>query len=119
MPAMSDTLFERIAAGLRQDRAVTESRMFDARVLKVNAKVFAMLVKGALVIKLPPERVTRLLAEGRGQAFDPGHGRIMKAWISIPQDRRGTWGALAEEARESVAVASTAGSRRRSRSRKR
>ena len=113
-----NTLFERIAAGLSRDRAVTESRMFDARVLKVSAKVFAMLVKGALVIKLPPERVSRLLAEGRGQAFDLG--RIMKAWISIPQDRRGTWAALAEEARESVAVASTAGSdRRRSRSRKR
>lgn len=105
----ADALFEQIASRLRKHPGVTESRMFDARVLKVQARVFAMLVKGALVVKLPPERVSRLLAEGRGQPFDPGHGRIMKGWITIPVERRGTWAALAEEAQEFVATASAPG----------
>jgi hypothetical protein len=37
-----------------------------------------MLLRGALVGKLPVSRVDELLAAGLGERFDPGHGRLMK-----------------------------------------
>ena len=42
--------------------------------------------RGAFVLKLPRERVASLVAAGQGQAFDPGHGRVMKEWVRV--DRR-------------------------------
>src|SRR2546428_11532284 len=44
--------------------------------LKIQHKIFAMLVKGKLVVKLPKPRVDALLASGEGERFDPGHGRL-------------------------------------------
>jgi hypothetical protein len=109
-----DRRFEQLASRLRHSPGVTEARMFDARVLKVRGKVFAMLVKGAMVVKLPPDRVGRLIAESRGQPFDPGHGRIMKGWVTIPPERRQSWTALASDALEFVAASATGFRRRRS-----
>ena len=43
--------------------------------------------RGAFVLKLPRERVASLVAAGQGQAFDPGHGRVMKEWVSGPARR--------------------------------
>lgn len=40
-----------------------------------------MLVKDALVVKLPGERVKELLSDGTARPFDPGHGRVMKEWV--------------------------------------
>ncbi len=103
----ADELFEAIASGLLRESAVTESRMFEGRVLKVRGKVFAMLVKGALVVKLPAGRVGQLLTAGQGQPFDPGHGRVMKEWVAIPLARGQIWTTLAEEARAFVAAGSS------------
>jgi hypothetical protein len=47
-------------------------------VLSVNGKIFAMLVKGKLVVKLPKQGVDELVAARAGTYFDPGHGRLMK-----------------------------------------
>lgn len=57
--------------------------MFGSSGLKINGKVFAMLVKGDLVVKLPRESVDELIAGGSGVAFDPGHGRVMKEWVRV------------------------------------
>jgi len=44
-----------------------------------HGKIFAMLGRGSsLVVKLPRERVDELARAGKGQHFDPGHGRLMK-----------------------------------------
>lgn len=43
---------------------ITVGRMFGSPVLKVAGKVFATLVKGRLVVKLPKPRVEDLLASG-------------------------------------------------------
>ena len=66
-------------------------------VLNVKGKIFAMLVKGKLVAKLPRERVDRLVASGAGEYFDPGHGRLMKEWVAVA-DGRSRWVDLAREA---------------------
>ena len=59
-------------------------------VLNVNGKIFAMCRKGDLVVKLPKERVDELVAERKGTRFDPGHGRIMKEWIVIRDQKKKT-----------------------------
>ena len=71
---------------------------FGASALKVNDKIFAMLVKGRLVVKLPRPRVEELIAAGAGGRFDPGHGRLMKEWVSVDPRSEQAWLALASEA---------------------
>jgi hypothetical protein len=67
-------------------------------VLSVNGKIFAMLGRGSsLVVKLPRERVDELVRAGKGQHFDPGHGRLMKEWVAV-EVGSAPWVALAEEA---------------------
>jgi hypothetical protein len=69
--------------------------------LKVNGKIFAMQVKERFVAKLPKPRVDALVEAGIGERFDPGHGRVMKEWVSIePPDADCV--ALAREAYEFV-----------------
>jgi len=51
-------------------------RAFGATSLKTDGRIFAMLVKDRLVVKLPAARVTQLVEDGAGEHFDPGHGRI-------------------------------------------
>lgn len=72
-----------------------------SNVLSANGKIFAMLVRGQLVVKLPKERADGLVAARMGKYFDPGHGRLMKQWISIPAGKM-NWVELAREAHRFV-----------------
>jgi hypothetical protein len=56
-----------------------------------------MLVRGQLVVKLSKQRVDDLVAGRAGIHFDPGHGRLMKQWISIRAGKL-NWVELAQEA---------------------
>ena len=58
-------------------------RAFGSTSLKTDGKIFAMLVKDRLVVKLPAARVQALVDDGAGERFDPGHGRIQKEWLSV------------------------------------
>lgn len=95
----TDPRFARIAARLMTGGRVTQARMFGATGLQQNGKYFAMIYRGALVAKLPAGRVAALVKAGKGKPFDPGHGRVMKEWISIPPANSRLWGKIAEEAR--------------------
>ena len=78
--------------------------------LRVGGKIFAMLVRGDLVVKLPRARVDALVAAGQGQAFDPRRdGRLMKEWLVFRGDDP-SWLDLAREAHAFVGGA--AGKRR-------
>lgn len=96
-----DPRFAPIVEAFARDRAVTTGGMFGNVSLKVNGKVFAMVVKGMLVTKLPRARVDALVAAGEGVYFDPGHGRLMKEWIAVPPGDA-LWRALAEESHRFV-----------------
>jgi hypothetical protein len=91
--------FEQLAAGFLADSEVAEGTGFgSAPGLRVNGKIFAMLLKDELVVKLPKERVDELVATGAGKQFDPGHGRLMKEWASVAPDSSEDWERLAGEA---------------------
>ncbi len=81
-------LYEQAADDLRRIHPDIEtSRMFGSPGLKIGGKTFAMVVKGELVLKLPSARVEELIEAGAGRRFDPGHGRLMREWVSLgPND---------------------------------
>ncbi|MGH8774472.1 MAG: hypothetical protein ACRDWI_04620 [Jiangellaceae bacterium] len=70
--------------------------------LRVSGKIFAMLVKDELVVKLPKARVEELTVLGDARRFDPGHGRLMKEWATVRPSTAERWRALVEEARAFV-----------------
>jgi hypothetical protein len=78
-------------------------RAFGATSLKTDGRIFAMLVKGRLVVKLPATRVTQLVEDRAGERFDPGKGRVQKEWLSVFDEDLGTWQTLASEAESYVA----------------
>ena len=95
--------FQQLAAALLPDPEVTEATGFGATPgMRVKGKIFAMLAKGELVVKLPKERVDELVASEAGTHFDPGHGRLMKEWASVPEDSAEDWERLAREALQFV-----------------
>lgn len=97
-----DKQFEAIVEAYLGEPAISRGKMFGSSGLKVGNKVFAMLVKGKLVVKLPKERVTALVASGQGEQFDPGHGRLMKEWVAVEPQSGSEWLDLAKEARAFV-----------------
>lgn len=72
-------------------------RKFGSNGLKVNGKLFALFTQGTLVVKLPRDRVEELVAENVGVGFDPGHGRVMKEWLTVTS-AKAEWGRMVREA---------------------
>ncbi len=68
--------------------------------LKYRGKIFAMLVRGSLVVKLPAERVTALIDGGDGVAFDANKTTPMREWFSLAPESGLDWLSLATEALE-------------------
>ncbi len=80
--------FAKLIAAFAKDSAVAQGGMFGAISLNVGGKGFVMQTKkGELVFKLPAEKVASLTATGGGVAWDPGHGRAMKEWVSVLPDK--------------------------------
>ena len=86
------------------NREAAGSRKFGSNGLKANGKLFALFTQGTLVVKLPKDRVAGLIAQGHGKAFDPGHGRLMKEWLTVV-DPKASWTVLAKEAHAFVCAA--------------
>ena len=76
---------------------------FGSNGLKVDGRIFAMLARGTLVVKLPRARVDELVEGGHGERFDPRrNGRVMREWLSVDPAAELDWPALAREAYEFV-----------------
>jgi hypothetical protein len=70
--------------------------------LKVEGRIFAMLVRGELVLKLPRARVEELVLERQGVHFDAGKGKPMKEWFVLSPTSSQSWAPLAQEALDFV-----------------
>lgn len=90
--------FKDVVEAFSGEPGVSTTRMFGSDGLKVGSKTFAMLVKGRLVVKLTEERARQMCEAGIAIAFDPGHGRKMKQWVSVPADAGVDWIELSREA---------------------
>jgi hypothetical protein len=101
--------WESLVAAMLAERGSTygnaggPQRAFGSTSLKTGGKIFAMLVKDRLVVKLPAARVEALVDQGIGERFDPGHGRIQKEWLSVRGADPEQWRALATESEAFVA----------------
>jgi TfoX/Sxy family transcriptional regulator of competence genes len=103
---MSQDRYDALITALLTETGVTfgpPGSGFGATALKVHNKIFAMLVEDRLVVKLPRQRVDRIVDAGNGQRFDPGTGRIMKEWVALEPSSTEDWLSLAREARTFVA----------------
>ena len=105
MPGPADARYDRLTALFDAELDVTPpssgvggARGFGANALRVNGRIFAMLAQDRLVVKLPRARVDELVESGIGARFDPGHGRIMREWLSVREGREDRWEDLAREA---------------------
>ena len=66
--------------------------------LRFQKKIFAMFVRGRLVLKLPAERVDEVIAAGDGIRFDANKGTPMREWLSLDPGSGQAWLPLAREA---------------------
>ena len=73
---------------------------FGRSALRYRGKIFAMFVRGRLVLKLPARRVAELVQAGAGVHFDANKGTPMKEWLSLAPESGLDWLTLAREALE-------------------
>jgi hypothetical protein len=71
---------------------------FGRTAVRFQGKIFVMLVRGRLVLKLPEERVDALIAAGDGARFDANKGTPMREWLSLDPESGRPWLPLAREA---------------------
>jgi hypothetical protein len=71
---------------------------FGSHALRYQKKIFAMLVRGRLVVKLSKARVDALVEAAEGVRFDANKGTPMKEWLSLDPSSDLDWSPLAREA---------------------
>jgi hypothetical protein len=81
---------KRVVQAIGAEKISVEKGWGSANVtLKTRGKIFAMQIGADIVLKLPKARVDRLVAERRGERFDPRkNGRVMKEWIVLSAGAR-------------------------------
>ncbi len=94
-------LVERFA-GRRDVTSFTGKGFGSTGQLKVDGRIFAMLVRGELVLKLPRQRVDELVASGDGKYFDAGKGKPMREWFVVSPTSKKEWKTLAKQALDFV-----------------
>lgn len=81
---------------------IGSKKMLRATGLATEAgKVFASLIDGRLVLKLPAARVDELIEEGTGERFSSG-SRPMREWVSVGGEHEDSWDGLVAEAHQFV-----------------
>lgn len=96
-------LYDRITARWLERPGITTKKMFASIGLAAaNGKVFAMLCRDELVVKIPAHRVDQLEAEGAGTRFHSGPNRPMREWATVAAPDPAMWEALVDEAHDFV-----------------
>ncbi|MBM7845184.1 hypothetical protein [Herpetosiphon giganteus] len=101
---MSKETYRVLVESLMENDEVTQSRKSGfGSGLRVNGKVFAMLVKNKLCVKLPASMIDEIVAEGQGELYMSG-GRPSKDWIVVDTVDEQRWLELAHSAIEFVST---------------
>lgn len=93
--------YEELIDGLVGTSGVTPPRGgggFGRSAVRFQEKIFVMLVRGRLVLKLPASRVADLVDAGDGDWFDANKGTPMREWLSVDPACDRPWLPLATEA---------------------
>jgi hypothetical protein len=93
--------FDRLAAAFAVDPAVSppgEGRGFGSSGLRYEGRIFTMLTRGRLILKLPRARVDSLVDSRDGIRFDGNKGTPMREWFSLDPESTLEWELLAREA---------------------
>jgi hypothetical protein len=104
--------YELVIDGLVGVAGVTPPRGgagFGRSALRFQGKIFAMFVRGRLVVKLAADRVDALVAAGEGIRFDANKGTPMREWLSLDPDSELPWLPLAREALDFAHAAAVRG----------
>jgi hypothetical protein len=80
------------------DITLSHKKSFGSTSLCIKGKIFAMLVRGKFVVKLPQSRVDTLLAAGNSSRFFVGENRPMYEWVELAPTSDLAWQPLANEA---------------------
>ena len=94
-------LYDELTDDLLYDPAIGRATMMGYPCVRLAGKFLASYDDraGCLVVKLPRERVTELVAAGDGDPFAPA-GKVFREWVSIPATDRQLWQTLLAEAVE-------------------
>jgi hypothetical protein len=94
-------LYEELTDDLLYDPAIGRATMMGFPCVRLAGKFLATYdgKAGCLVLKLPRERVTGLIANGSGETFAPA-GRVFREWVAVPAVDRELWQQLLAEAVE-------------------
>lgn len=92
-------LYEELTDDLLYDPAIGHGTIMGHPCIRLAGQFVACLERNgtSLVLKLPAERVTALIAAGTGLPFAPT-GNPMREWVSVPDPDRELWQALLAEA---------------------
>ena len=90
--------FEQLAAAYEGRPGVSHGRIWHNDGLKVNEKIFAMVVHDQLVVKVPAAEAAELVAAGSGTLFEPRPGRAMREWVSVAAIDPSRWRQLVADA---------------------
>jgi hypothetical protein len=94
-------LYDELTDDLLYDPAVGRSTMMGFPCVRRAGRFFASFDPRAeaLVVKLPRERVAKLVEAGVGDPFAP-NGRVFREWVSLPEPDRALWRGILAEALE-------------------
>jgi len=108
MPVSGEELFRELVEPMYADPAVRPSTMMGLPCVRLRGRFFASFDRrsGALLVKLPAERVRQLIAAGDGEPFAPA-GRVFREWVALPRPDMRRWRRLLAEARDHAAGAGT------------
>ena len=97
--------FDRLASSFLGEPGVTEGTGFGASPgLKVGGKIFAMLVKEQLMVKLSADQIDHLVAAKVGERVQMGKSKPMREWVKAPVSHSRRWPSLARDAHAFVSA---------------
>jgi len=100
---VDDALFWDVAEPMLAVGKAQEGELMGSRCIRVGKEFLAMpdYRTGDLVVKLPKDRVARVIAAGEGLAFAPAK-KVFREWVQVPARDEALWTTLLDEGYEFV-----------------